>query len=1485
MAKKDVTPGDASARATPIEQAYLPDVQPVEPRAGEHLHPFPTVAVGASAGGVEALQRFFTASPPDMGCAFVVVMHLAPGHESHLASLLERTTKLPVSQVDEDMAVQVNRVYVIAPGKTLEMHGGRLRVAAAPKLHSRPLAVDRFMTSLAADQRERAIGVVLTGVDGDGAVGVKAIKSEGGLTIAQLPSSAAHAGMPNSAVATGAIDRQLTIEEIPAAIAQYVRNAGLDDPAHASRAPGPVDLSAVLDMLRQQTGLDFVGYKEPMLQRRVRRRMGLSHSPNVAAYIDSLRSTKAECHALAADFLIGVTEFFREPDAWQALANDVLPALLEAKQPGDAVRAWVPGCATGEEAYSLAMLLLENPLVDGRRLKLQIFATDVDDAALETARQGLYPKTIESAVNRERLHRFFAAVEDGYRVRKELRDVITFAPQNLVHDPPFSRMDLISCRNLLIYLRPELQRRALQLFHFALVPGGVLTLGKSETTGSLAGSFGALSQGARLFRRIGATTAAAVQQLRRPGGPPPGAEPPGARASQRFTDYAQAVKEALLEYRPTTAVLTNREGQTLYFYGPLRRYIDLPEGAPTTDLFAMIDPALRPQLRAAIHLATAEHRQVAITAGVPSDSGEQPVRMVVSQVAHPIAENLLLVTFEDLEPRAEHDEPLIDGDAHALHSLEEELRTTKRELRAAIEELEAANEELKVANEEAMSTNEELQSSNEELETSQEELQSVNEELSTVNNQLQAKVEELEQVNDDLNNLLASTSIPTLFLDRQLHIKRFTQSATRLFSLIQGDVNRPLTDITSADDIAAVVDDARAVLDRLTPIERETRTGDGRDYLRRTLPYRTQEHRIDGVVITFIDVTDLKAAAAELRRYAAVMQGSTDAVLVHDPAGRLLAWNRGAEAMYGYGTEQALQMNVKELLPADEHKAYDAQVGRALAGERVPGWELRRLRRDGSEVEVAASISLIRNERGQPQAVSLIERDVTPQRRAQAQLRESERRFRALADNAPVLIWMSGTNGVLQFANQEFARFVGQPVERLTRRSLLDWLHRDDRRTLGAALAEMSASSNRFEGRLRLVHADGSYRWTTCAAMLQVDTLANHGGIVGSMVDIDAQVRAEEGMREASRHKDEFLAMLGHELRNPLAPIRNAAEVLHRIGGDDHRLRWVHDVLVRQVSHVTHLVDDLLDISMITRGSMQLRLEPVDLTALLRRARNTVAPLFERKRHRFDVKLPAGPVWVEGDQIRLHQVFENLLTNAAKYTDDGGAVALTVDVGEQQIDVHVRDNGLGLAADMRTRVFDLFVQDQRAIDRSQGGLGIGLALVKHLVTMHGGTVVAHSEGVGLGCDFEVVLPRLPGVPVAPAQAADQADHDAGGRVMVVDDDREGVESLRMMLQMFGYEVRAATDLDSAMMTAAEFRPQVVLLDIALPGTDGYEVARRLRAMPGLGDGLKIVGMSGFGGPADFERSRDYGFEHYFVKPLDPKELDRLLKQLIGPARA
>ncbi|HYF58584.1 MAG TPA: CheR family methyltransferase [Burkholderiaceae bacterium] len=1471
---------------TPIDVVHLGDVVDVTDGSSAAALPFPVVGIGASAGGIEALRRFFAALPARTGMAFVAVMHLDPGRDSALAALLQAVTPMPVAAPQDGDAVEADRVYVIPPGRFLTLHGGRFRLEPIGRRGKGPQAVDRFMISLAAEQKERAICIVLTGLDSDGSAGVKAIKSEGGMAMVQAPETAAHPSMPTNALATGVVDYALPIEALPKALLGFVESAQLTAvPADQYAAGGSEGelLVEVLAVLRQRTGLDFRGYKKGMLLRRVRRRMGLCSIRELDGYLQHLRRHVEEATALVDDMLIGVTAFFREPDTWTAFADGILPGLLAGKSANAPLRVWVPACSTGEEAYTLAMLVLERLEDAERGTQAYVFATDVDRGALDFARRGLYPESAARSVSTERLERFFQRVEGGYQVRKALREMVVFAPQNVVADPPFSRLDVISCRNLMIYMEPPLQQKLLQVFHFALNPGGFLLLGKSENIGHQQAIFEPAAAGPlRIYRSIGAAS-----PRRGPAPPLPialrdGTDPrrPAGPPLRRGPDFGELTRQALLELHAPAAVLVDRRFQALYLHGPTETYLALPAGKPTSDLLQLVREPLRPVLRAALHGAVTEGRRTELAA---TDETMRHVSIVAVPLPDRGIDGLALVTFQlapatgDAEGAARYG----DADGDLVGRLESQINAMRRQLQGAIEELETANEELKVANEEAMSMNEELQSTNEELETSKEELQSVNEELITVNNQLSEKVDELESMNDDLGNLLTSSHIPTLFLDRRLHIKRFTPAATRLFSLIASDVERPITDIASRCGTGTLVEDAHRVLATLAPTEREIRADTGEYYLRRTLPYRTGDDRIDGVVVTFVDISELRRATEDVRKLAAVLRISSDAILVHELDGRLVTWNAGAEAMYGWTEAEALGMNVSALVPEEARDAHAAAVARARAGETVHAHETPRRTKDGRRIDVAVTLSVLRDERGEPVSIAAIERDVTELRRVAHELREREARFRTLADCAPTAIWMADAEGRFDFVNRHFAQSAGRRPEQLLGVRWLDSVHPDERRATSRAYGDAVRRRGRFEATFRMQVADGGYRWTTVVGVPRTDPAGRLEGWVGIGIDVHEHRTAEGVLRDADRRKDEFLAMLGHELRNPLVPIRNAVEVLRRLKHGDARLTWIGATLVRQTDHLQRLVDDLLDLSRITQGTISLHREPVDLLGMLQRAGDGIADRLAHRGQRLTATLPDAPLWIDGDPVRLLQIVDNLLTNASKYSGAGEEIRLEAVAVDGNAVVSVTDDGIGIAPETLPHVFDMFVQEARALDRSQGGLGIGLALVRQLVGLHGGTIEASSAGIGHGSRFTLRLPLIhPATAVAADPVRETSPAGSGLRVLIVDDDSDAAESTAMVLQLEGFDVRTAPSARAGVARAREFLPQVVLMDIGLPDESGFATARRLRTIDGLA-GTAIVSVSGFAQPEDHERSRAEGFVAHLVKPVDAATLCETIVRAAG----
>jgi two-component system, chemotaxis family, CheB/CheR fusion protein len=968
----------------------------------------PVVGMGASAGGLEAFTRFFQAVPADRGIAFVLIQHLDPTHESLTAELLGRHTKMPVRQLAGDVPVEANHVYVIPPNKYLSISRGVLRLTPpAVERHAVRMPIDFFFRSLAEDQQGRAIGILLSGTGTDGTLGLKEIKMVGGMTIAQDPRSVQHGGMPQSAIANGAVDYVLPVEKMPETLLKYAQHPYVSvdrlEPAVETSAD---DLTRILALIRARLRFDFTVYKKGTLLRRVHRRMGLRHVEGMVEYLRLLRGDADELKSLFKDFLIGVTRFFRDPPAWQFLEERVLPALVRERDGSAPVRVWVAGCGTGEEAYGLGMALIEQSQAAPRGRPIQVFASDVDEEALDFARAGVYPESIAADVSAARLSRFFVRGENSYRVNKELREAVIFAKQNLIADAPFSRLDLISCRNLLIYLEPEVQKRIVSLFHFALVDGGHLFLGNAESIGSAEDLFDTVSKKWRVYRRIGPTR---HDRLRMPvmaaqGEPafPREAAPPLPLTTSHILGRLQRM---LLDRYAPASVVINRRYEILFFSGPVDRYLTQPHGPPTHDLIARLREGLQSRLRSMVHKAVEEGRpQIAPAARVRRDEGWHRVRVTVEPLkSFPETEGLLMVSFAEAEPARPSalDAPSAtptEAEESVVRQLEDELRTSREDLQSTIEELETANEELKAANEEVMSVNEELQSTNEELETSKEELQSLNEELNTVNAQLQTKVDELERVNNDLGNLLTSTNIATVFLDRQLRIRRFTPAATRLFTLLDADVGRPLADIAQRFTDPALLADAQAVLQQLTSRQAEIPAADGRRYFRQVLPYRTQDSRIDGVVLTFSDVAAdaLLAARTELevalQRLQAIVDNAADAIITIDEAGTVLTVNRAAERMFGYTVAEVVGKNVRMLMPRPYREEHDGYLRRYLE-TGVPriigiGREVAGLRKDGTSFPIDLAVSEFAD--GAARKFTGVARDLTERKRAEERAREHQ---------------------------------------------------------------------------------------------------------------------------------------------------------------------------------------------------------------------------------------------------------------------------------------------------------------------------------------------------------------------------------------------------------------------------------------------------------------------------------------------------------------
>jgi two-component system, chemotaxis family, CheB/CheR fusion protein len=912
---------------------------PKDTGGGEpHATPCPVVGIGTSAGGVKALQSFFEALAPEARkMAYVVVVHLDPDHQSELASILAMRTSMPVIQVDRRMPLEPGRVYVITPNRRLHIADHEIDSVEFDEPRGQRAPIDHFFRSL-AEQRGDGFAVILTGAGSDGAVGVKAVKEAGGLILVQDPREAEYSSMPRSAIATGVADFVLPVREIAAQLEPLLSSKEHLRVQNLAATDEDI-LRRLLGHVRARTGHDFSRYKRSTVLRRLARRMQVHRMERLEEYLEFFRENVEEIQALFADLLISVTTFFRDSRAFESLARQAIPALFEGKPPSDHIRVWVPGCATGEEAYSIAILLAEESARRDIRPHVQVFASDLDTGALATAREGRFPAAIEADVSEERLRRFFDREGDHYRIKREVRDIVLFATHSLLKDPPFSRLDMVSCRNLLIYLDRDLQQQTCETFAYALLPGGFLFLGNSENADNPPGLFHVVDREARIFR-------SSVHKGERLTLPklmisPNILEPVGARPANRAGQYADASLhwQALEEAAPPSALVNEVYGLA-HLSESAGRYLQHPRGPLTSDITELVRPELRLQLRTALHRAFEQGQSnLSLPIAVKFNGAARQVYLQVRPVRRDNAPPAALVMFieggelpADQDPTTSGDAGAPTGDGEALRQLYEELHATRARLKASLEEHEGASEELRAANEELQSINEEYRSTAEELETSKEELQSVNEELQTVNNELKLKLESVSRAHSDLQNLISATDVGTLFLDAALHIKRFTPRVSDLFNITASDEGRPITDFTHRLKYDRLPADARRILAELGSLEKEIESDAGQWYLMRVRPYRTVQDRIEGVVVTFVDVTARRKAEADLRESETRLQLAREAaklgVLDYNPVRQEMWWDDRARELWGVGRDTAnLDAFWKGIHPDDAGNIRDAVVG------------------------------------------------------------------------------------------------------------------------------------------------------------------------------------------------------------------------------------------------------------------------------------------------------------------------------------------------------------------------------------------------------------------------------------------------------------------------------------------------------------------------------------------------------------------------------
>ncbi|MEG4277192.1 chemotaxis protein CheB [Microcoleus sp. MON1_C1] len=1394
------TPASIAAAALDSEESAVTDA------------PFPIVGIAASAGGLEAFTGLLSHLAIDTGMAFVLIQHLAPDHKSLLTEILARTTQMPVNEVQDGVAVEPNQVYVIPPNTKMVVCKGLLQLSPREKIYGKYMPGDAFFTSLALDRGHKAIAVVLSGGDGDGSEGLKAIKAAGGMTFAQSQDTAKFDGMPTTAVATGNVDFVLTPEKIAEELANYSHSPLLTDPislAKVEESPQPGDaLATIFALLKSTTGVDFSHYKPTTIARRIQRRMVLYKLESLDDYATHLQQHSAEVTALYEEILIHVTSFFRDPEAFEKLKEVVFPTITQNKSANAPIRIWVAGCSTGEEVYSIAICLLE--FLGDRVIPppIQIFATDISEAAIGKARSGFYLENQMVDVSPERRTRFFIRPEagGGYRIRKAVRELCIFARQDLGSDPPFSNLDLVSCRNVLIYLGESLQKKVMPIFHYSLNPTGFLLLGTSESTGKFSSLFTTVDKKNKIYAKKLTATRPTFSFT-------PSSYPVVKAAQQQEMneetlinswDLQRETEQLILNRYAPASVLVNEEMKILQVRGDIDPYLRVAAGTPDLNLLTMARPGLLVELRTAIYQAQTQNVTVRKERVVVESGGRSTIvnievmpfqphtftaryfLLLLEEVLPPVL-NFRIVTSEscDQDDLASENKCL----KQALATANQEKTDAQVHLQSLIQDQENLNQDLKIANEEILSSNEELQSTNEELETAKEEIQATNEELTTTNEELRSRNIEQSLVNNDLTNLLASINIPVLMLANDLQIRRFTPTAQALFNLIPTDIGRPFSDIRSTLDVPDLEQMIWEVIDTLQTQEQEVQTLSGYWYNLRIRPYRTTENQIDGVVMVLIDIDSLKRSARTLeqaRNYAEIIVETVQTPLVAlDANFRVNKANRSFYETFQVSSSETAQSSLFELGNGQ--------------------WNIPQLRSILEDILVS---------------------DI------QLQNFELEHLFEHIGPKTMLL-------NACKLQREDGALMILLSIEDITERKQLEILR---------------------------------------AQLLEHEQFARQ--------------QAES----ANRAKDEFLANLSHELRNPLTPILGWAQILRSGVLKEAAANRALEVIERSARTQSQLIEDLLDIARITSGKLALDSSLMDFVLVVQAALDGVQLSADAKNIQVVSQLSSASVL--GDADRLQQVVWNLLSNAIKFTPAGGGVEVTLSAIENYAQLRVSDTGKGIRADFLPYIFDRFHQGDSSSVKGNKGLGLGLSIVCHLVELHGGTVEADSPGEGQGSTMTLKLP-LVALPqkltsainlktialAAPLKAStDIVPSLEGLHVLVVDDRSDTRELLAFVLESYGAEVLTVASGRSAIAALTENpgKYDVLISDIGMPEGDGYFLIREVRTLAAEAGGeIPAVALTAYASDKERERAIEAGFQTHISKPVQPVQLALMVANLAG----